>query len=148
MAHPILERDATDPCAATASVPTLSTMYVDDDDDTLDALRAAVMRAAPPRAQILRDRDLAHMPTNLAAWATSSRWPTDVRHGRRRSAANETWMMGTVVSAVIAMLLVVSALLWRIERPTGVPREHAPASLVAPASGSDTPDAISGASRR
>lgn len=148
MAHPIFELDAWSR-AATATVATLSTLYVDDEDDTLDALHAAAMRAANPHPVAMRSQGLEHMPTNLSAWATSSRWPTPVRPARRRKApSGEAWMMGTVFSAAIAVLLAVSALLWRIERPRAVPQEHTPAAIVLPASAVDAPDAISGATRR
>lgn len=126
----------------------LSTLYVDDDDDTLDALRAAAMRAAGPRPTAPRDHALAAMPTSLAAWATSSRWTADTTRSRRFVDVEARWLMGTVFSAALAVLLVLSAVLWRLERPSPAPREHTPASIVAPAPGTDGVDTISGASRR
>lgn len=146
MARPTPKRDAATKNPAAMTV--LSTLYLDDDEDTLEALHAAAMRTARSRAVATRDRGLAAMPTSLAAWTTSSRWPAATRRPRRRIDREAQWMMGTVFSAAIAVLLVLSAVLWRLERPLPTPREHTPASIAAPRTAGETVDTISGASRR
>lgn len=128
---------------SSAPTPMLSTWQVDDDDDGLDALTRSAM-AAIARTGTSRDaRQVAlfALPSTLCAPAPDAVWPRR-RPAPTRRRRDDDLMLGTVVSAGLAVLLLVAAMLWNLERPRVIHLEDAPVEVLAPTE----IDAISSAS--
>jgi hypothetical protein len=134
--------------AATSPTPMLSTFAVDDEGDTLTALATA---ALVPLRQIASDHGdarhtaLAALPSALCRPAVGTVWPP-VRPAPRPRRQREPLVMGTVLSAALALLTLTAAMLWRLEHPRVVYVEGAPPAVQAAAQ--PAVDAISSASRR
>lgn len=103
----------------------LSSMSVDDDDDTLSQLATQALRSCAP-AQT-RDEILAALPTSLVVHATRPRPPAA---GPARSDAR-AWLMGAMATAAVLCLVLLAALAWRRAHPTVVQVEAAPVTLAA-----------------
>lgn len=103
----------------------LSSMSVDDDDDTLSQLVAQALRSCAPAQR--RDEILAVLPTSLVVHVTRPR-PPAVRPARGDA---RPWLMGAMATAAVLCLVLLAALAWRRAHPTVVQVEAAPATLAA-----------------
>lgn len=107
------------------AMPMWSTMQVDDDDDRLDALAAAAVAQWNRSVEMRRDARhiaLAALPSTLCTPTPGSVWAAKRRPARRR---NDRVMLGSIVSAALAVLMLVAAMLWRLENPRVVHIEGA-----------------------
>jgi hypothetical protein len=103
----------------------LSSMSVDDDDDTLSQLAAQALRSCTPPQR--RDEILAVLPTSLVVHVAR---PRPSAAGPARSDAR-AWLMGAMATAAVLCLVLLAALAWRRAHPTQVQVEAAPATLAA-----------------
>lgn len=101
-------------------MPMLSTMQVDDDDDLLDALAAAAVARWDRNVAVHRDARhfaLAALPSTLCTPAGDWTWTPARRKRQRAWQRPDRAMIGGVVSAALAVLMLVAAMMWRIEHP-------------------------------
>lgn len=118
----------------------LSSMSVDDDDDTLARLTAQALHAVPsPRP---RDEILALLPTSLVVHVAVPLRTATVARGRDV----RPWLMGAMASAALLCLVLLAALAWRQGHPPVVQIEAAPTALAVHEGVAVDPDVISGAS--
>jgi hypothetical protein len=107
------------------AMPMWSTMQVDDDDDRLDALAATTIAQWNRNVQTRRDARhiaLSAMPSTLCTPTPGAVWAATRRPARRR---NDRVMLGSIVSAALAVLMLVAAMFWRLENPRVVHVEGA-----------------------
>lgn len=126
-------------------MPMMSTLHVDDDDDLLDALAAAAV--ARWQQDTRADRDARHialaaLPSVLCTPSAGTAWTAKPRKPRRQP---DRMMVGTLVSAVLALFMLVAAMVWRLENPRVVHVEGATPAIHA---AQPEVDAISSASPR
>lgn len=132
--------------ATMSPTPMRSTFDVDDEGDTLDALVAVAL--GPDHRRDARHTALAAMPSSLCQPVVGAALP--VRSAPRRSARRaprEPMLVGSMLSAALALVMVAAALLWRLDHPRVVHLEDEAAARPVDLDPS-TVDVVSSATRR
>jgi hypothetical protein len=134
--------------ATTSPTPMRSTFDVDDEGDTLDALVASALATVHPSDA--RHTALTAMPSSLCQPAGNVLW---IRTTQRRSALRalrprEPVLIGTMLSAALALLMFVAAVVWRHEHPRIVHVEDATPAVQSADLQPSSVDAVTSASRR
>jgi hypothetical protein len=148
MHHRMPDFDLRPRRATTSPMPMRSTFDVDDEGDSLDALVVSALETARPSDA--RHIALTAMPSSLCQPAGNVLW---IRTAQRRSAframvPREPVLVGTMLSAALALLMFVAAVVWRHEHPRVVHVEDATPAVQTADLQPASVDAVSSASRR
>ncbi len=148
MHHRMPDFDLRPRRATTSPTPMRSTFDVDDEGDALDALVASALETVRPSDA--RHIALAAMPSSLCQPAGNALtvWPRRRRSAFRTLRPREPVLVGTMLSAALALLMFVAAVVWRHDHPHVVHVEGATPAAQAVDLQPSSVDAVSSASRR
>ncbi len=107
----------------------LSTLQVDDQGDALDALAATALVGWHRNAR--RESDARHdaiaaMPSSLCSTWAPAQLSLRTSPATRARPSRDPWMLGSVLSTGLAVLMLFAAMVWRLEHPRVIHVEGAP----------------------